>query len=98
MKKADLLVKLQASNDGSVEMENPVQTARELATHANEIKHLQQDMDRVLVELEAMKQTVDSINQKLDKAEGGWKTLIWIGGLATSVTGVIGYIIGQIRN
>jgi prefoldin subunit 5 len=79
-------------------MENPVQTARELATHANEIKHLQQDMDRVLVELEAMKQTVDSINQKLDKAEGGWKTLIWIGGLATSVTGVIGYIIGQIRN
>ena len=79
-------------------MENPVQTARELATHANEIKHLQQDMDRVLVELEAMKQTVDSINQKLDKAEGGWKTLIWIGGLATSVTGVIGYIVGQIRN
>lgn len=79
-------------------MENPVQTARELATHANEIKHLQQDMDRVLVELEAMKQTVDSINQKLDKVEGGWKTLIWIGGLATSVTGVIGYIIGQIRN
>jgi prefoldin subunit 5 len=79
-------------------MENPVQTARELATHANEIKHLQQDMDRVLVELEAMKQTVDSINQKLDKAEGGWKTLIWIGGLATSVTGVIGYIVGQIRS
>ena len=79
-------------------MENPVQTARELATHANEIKHLQQDMDRVLVELEAMKQTVDSINQKLDKAEGGWKTLIWIGGLATSVTGVVGYIVGQIRS
>jgi prefoldin subunit 5 len=78
-------------------MENPIQTARELATHASEIKHLQSDMDRVLVELEAMKQTVDSINQKLDKAEGGWKTLIWIGGLATSVTGVIGYIIGQIR-
>ena len=78
-------------------MENPIQTARELATHASEIKHLQSDMDWVLVELEAMKQTVDSINQKLDKAEGGWKTLIWIGGLATSVTGVIGYIIGQIR-
>jgi prefoldin subunit 5 len=78
-------------------MDNPVQTARELATHANEIKHLQQDMDRVLVELEAMKLTVDSINQKLDKAEGGWKTLIWIGGLATSATGVIGYVIGYFR-
>jgi prefoldin subunit 5 len=79
-------------------MEDLVQTARELATHASEIKHLQSDMDRVLFELNAMKQTVDSINQKLDKAEGGWKTLIWVGGLATSVTGVIGYIIGHIRN
>jgi prefoldin subunit 5 len=78
-------------------MENPVQTARELATHANEIKHLQQDMDRVLVELEAMKQTVDSINQKLDKAEGGWKTLIWIGTAVSGVTGFIGYIVGHIR-
>lgn len=78
-------------------MENPVQTARELATHANEIKHLQSDMDRVLVELESMKQTVDSINQKLDKAEGGWKTLIWIGTVVSGVTGFVGYLVAQIR-
>jgi prefoldin subunit 5 len=78
-------------------MESPVQTARELATHANEIKHLQQDMDRVLVELEAMKQTVDSINQKLDKAEGGWKTLIWIGTIISGITGLVGYAVAQIR-
>lgn len=78
-------------------MDDLVQTARELATHANEIKHLQSDMDRVLLELNAMKETVDSINQKLDKAEGGWKTLIWIGGIASSVTGFVGFIIGYFR-
>ena len=78
-------------------MENPVQTARELATHANEIKHLQSDMDRVLVELESMKQTVDSINQKLDKAKGGWKTLIWIGTIVSGITGFVGYLVAQIR-
>ena len=78
-------------------MEDLVKTARELATHASEIKHLQADMDRVLVELNAMKETVDSINQKLDKAEGGWKTLIWIGGIASSITGFIGFIIGYFR-
>lgn len=78
-------------------MEDPVRTARELATHANEIKHLQTDMDKVLLELDQVKKTVDDINQKLDKAEGGWKTLIWIGGLASSAMGVIGYIVGQIR-
>ncbi len=87
----------QASNDGSVDMEDVVQTARELATHANEINHLQADMDRVLQELESMSATVDSINQKLDRAEGGWKTLIWIGTAVSGITGFIGYIVGQIR-
>jgi prefoldin subunit 5 len=78
-------------------MEDPVKTARELATHANEIKHLQADMDKVLDELKSMMRTVDDINQKLDKAEGGWKTLIWIGGIASSVMGVIGYVVGYFR-
>ena len=78
-------------------MEDPVKTARELATHANEIKHLQADMDKVLVELESMKETVDSINQKLDKAEGGWKTLIWIGTVVSGFTGFVGYAVAQIR-
>lgn len=78
-------------------MDDPVTTARELATHANEIKHLQSDMDKVLVELESMKQTVDSINQKLDKAEGGWKTLIWIGTVVSGITGFVGYLVAQIR-
>ena len=78
-------------------MEDSVQTARELATHANEIKHLQSDMDTVLNELKAMMKTVDDINQKLDRAEGGWKTLIWIGGIASSVMGVVGYVFGYFR-
>jgi prefoldin subunit 5 len=78
-------------------MEDLVQTARELATHANEIKHIQSDMDQVLHELNAMKATIDLINQKLDRAEGGWKTLIWIGTAVSGVTGFIGYVVGYFR-
>ena len=29
---------------------NPIQTARELATHASDIKHLQEDMDKLVHE------------------------------------------------
>jgi prefoldin subunit 5 len=78
-------------------MEDLVQTARELATHANEIKHIQSDMDQVLHELNVMKTTIDAINQKLDRAEGGWKTLIWIGTAVSGVTGFIGYVVGYFR-
>jgi len=35
--------------------QDPIETARELATHASDIKHLQDDMDKVLYELEGMK-------------------------------------------
>jgi hypothetical protein len=54
-------------------------------------------MDQVLHELNAMKTTIDLINQKLDRAEGGWKTLIWIGTAVSGVTGFIGYVVGYFR-
>jgi len=98
MRKVALHAKRLVSNGGNADMsQDPIETARELATHASDIKHLQDDMDKVLYELEGMKKTVDAINQKLDKVEGGWKTLIWLGGMASGITGIIGFIVGHFR-
>jgi prefoldin subunit 5 len=78
-------------------MEDPIKTARELATHANDIKHLQHDMDRMVSDMEEIKKTLQSINTKMDKVEGGWKALMWIGGAVSAVTGFVGYIVGYFR-
>jgi len=78
-------------------MEDPIKTARELATHANDIKHLQHDMDRMVSDMEEIKKTLQSINAKMDKVEGGWKALMWIGGAVSAVTGFVGYIVGYFR-
>lgn len=78
-------------------MDDPIRTERELATHANEIKHLQTDMDKVLEEVESIKAVVDEISTKLDRAEGGWHMLIWLGGIASGVAGFIGYVVGYFR-
>lgn len=75
-------------------MEDPIQTARELATHANDIKHLQQDMDKMVADMDEIKRTLNAINTKMDKVEGGWKALMWIGGAVSTVTGVVGYVVG----
>lgn len=40
-------------------------TARELATHANDIKHLQNDMDKLIAEVEEVKQSLQRIEQFL---------------------------------
>jgi len=74
---------------------DPILTARELATHASDIKHLQEDMDKLVTSVEAIKVSLDDIRKKLDQVEGGWKALMWLGGAISAGTGIIGYIVGH---
>jgi len=73
---------------------DPIETARELATHASNIQHLQEDMDKMIVEMAEIKATLQNIEKTLSEAKGGWKTLMAIGGAVSIITGVIGLIIG----
>jgi hypothetical protein len=74
---------------------DPIMTARELATHASDIKHLQEDMDKLVTTVTAIKDSLDEIRKKLDQVEGGWKALMWLGGAISAGTGVVGYIVGH---
>lgn len=73
-----------------------IETARELATHANDIKHLQDDMDAMKADIAAIRASLEDINKKLASAEGGWKVLIAIGSVVGSGVGaVIGFFTGR---
>ena len=74
---------------------DPIMTARELATHASDIKHLQEDMDKLVTTVTSIKDSLDDIRKKLDQVEGGWKALMWLGGAISAGTGVVGYIVGH---
>jgi hypothetical protein len=63
-------------------VENEFETIRELATHANEIKHLQDDMDRMVKDMEEIKKALIAINTTLSEARGGWRTMVALGTLA----------------
>ena len=65
-----------------------LETARELATHANEIKHLQGDMDKMVKDMEEIKDTLAKINETLSAAHGGWKMLMAVGSAAAIVGGI----------
>ena len=76
-------------------MTEEIQTARELATHANDIKHLQTDMDKLVGDMEEIKESIQMIQKTLSEAQGGWKALLWAGGAVSAVTGVIGFVMGH---
>ena len=60
--------------------EKDIMTARELATHASDIKHLQDVMDKMLENMKAMQATLTAIDKTLSEARGGWKVLMLVGG------------------
>jgi prefoldin subunit 5 len=67
---------------------DPIETARELATHANDIVHLQADMDQMIAEMTEMKRSLQAIEKTLATAHGGWRTLMMVGG-AFSLIGAL---------
>jgi cation transport ATPase len=68
-----------------------IMTARELATHAADIAHLQDDMDKLVASVAAMQKTLGEIEKTLSEAKGGWKMLMLLGGAG----GVLGAALTQ---
>ena len=73
-------------------MPESIETARELATHAADIRHLQDDMDKLVESMASMNKTLLDINNTLSEAKGGWKVLMMFGGAG----GVLGALLTQL--
>ena len=65
---------------------DPIETARELATHANDIEHLQADMDKMVIEMKEIKDAIVSIQKTLSEAKGGWRVMVGVGSAFASST------------
>jgi len=39
---------------------------------------------------------IDLVNSTMSEAKGGWKTLIWLGGMAATVGGVVTWLLSHI--
>ena len=95
MKMVNRLARRQAFHAGNVKMNDmAIETARELATHANDIQHLQADMDKMVQEMSEIKIAIQGIEKTLSEAKGGWKTLAAIGGAMSLLTGILGVVVG----
>ena len=77
-------------------MPGDINTARELATHAADIKHLQDDMDKLVESMKAMQASLAAIDKTLTEAKGGWKVLMMVGGASGTIGAVIMSIVHSI--
>ena len=72
---------------------DPIETARELATHANDIEHLQSDMDKMVKEMQEIKTAIQGIQNTLAEAKGGWRVMVGVGSAFAVVGAALGWII-----
>lgn len=76
--------------------QDPIETARELATHANDIKHLQDDMDKMVKDMDEVKKSLADIQKTLSEAKGGWRTLMAVAGIASAISGFAVWVIDRL--
>jgi len=69
-----------------------IHTARELATHSADIKHMQADMDQMVNAMKDMNATLVSINTTLSEAKGGWRMFMLFGSLGGVAGSILTYL------
>lgn len=64
---------------------------RTLGAHDADIAHLQRTVESLADDVRAIRSTID-------ESRGGWKAIIIIGGIASTVGGIIGWIISHLSS
>ena len=61
---------------------------RDLGKHDAQIESLNAQVNRMHDDMQMMMAQLASIQRTLSEAQGGWKTLMWIGGLSAVLGGI----------
>lgn len=56
-----------------------------------EVAHLTRTVEELKTGNAKMSETLEKIQQTLSEAKGGWRTMMWMGGAAASIGGVISW-------
>ena len=78
-----------ADDRSGVDRRQELDMVRDIATHSSDIRHIQDDMDKMLEQMKVMQATLSAINATLSEARGGWKVLMLVGGASGAVGAII---------
>ena len=74
-----------ADDRSGVDRRQELDMVREIATHSSDIRHIQDDMDKMIEQMKVMQATLTDISATLSEAKGGWRVLMLVGGVSGAV-------------
>lgn len=62
-----------------------------------QVERIIKDVDNLSDEIKQLKESIQAIRDLMEQSKGGWKTLIYLGGLASTVGGLIAWLAAHIK-
>ena len=62
---------------------------RDLGKHDAQIDALKEQVHRLHSDMQLIMGQLNAIHQTLSEAKGGWRTLMWVGGLSAAAGGIV---------
>lgn len=58
---------------------------------------LVQQVAHLTTQVDGMKKDVQAMRNLMEQSKGGWRTLAWLGGIATASGGFIGWVLSHVK-
>ena len=68
-----------------------------MGKHEAQIDHLEKELEGVRRDLAAVRVSIDEIRSILDKADGGWRALMWVGGISGTVGASVAWFASKLH-
>lgn len=62
-----------------------------------QVERIIKDVDNLSDEIKQLKESIQAIRDLMEQSKGGWKTLVYLGGLASTVGGLIAWLAANIK-
>lgn len=58
---------------------------------------LEAQVEQLIEDMKGMKANVQAMRDLMEQGKGGWKTLVWLGGLAAAVSSAITWVLAHAK-
>lgn len=68
----------------------------QIARLEEQVRTINRDMQTQTLQLQAMHKQLGEVLDTLNRASGGWKTLMWLGGASAVVGGAVSWVLDHV--
>jgi len=62
-----------------------------------EYGQLEQQVAQLSRDVHTLKENVQAMRDLMEQSKGGWRTLVWLGGIAGTVGGAVGWFVSHVK-